>query len=67
MITEFKLNEREKALAKAFKEKHQHPKVNKGAIGGHIEYRFVPTSIANVVEIHCIICGAHENITDYDS
>ena len=63
-MIEFKLNEKEEALAKAFLEKHKH---YSGAIGGHIEYRFTPTSIANACSICCTICDEEENITDYDS
>ena len=48
-------------------QKHRHPKVHKGAIGGHIRFIFTPTSIANACTIKCIICGAKENITDYDT
>ena len=66
-MIEFKLNEKEEALAKEFEEKHRHPDVNKGAIGGHIRYIFTPTSIADACTIKCTICGAEENITDYNS
>lgn len=64
---EFQLSEKEQAAAKAFEEKHDHPKVNKGAIGGHIQYTFIPTSIASICVMKCLICGEEENITDYDS
>ena len=66
MITEFKLTEKEAELARKFKEKHKHPNINKGAIGGHITYHFTPTSVANGVKIECNICDTVENITDYD-
>ena len=66
MITEFKLNEKEAKAAEAFEKKHRHPDVGKGAIGGHINYIFTPTSIGNGKSIHCSICGEEENITDYD-
>lgn len=65
MITEFKLIGTEAEKAKAFEIKHQHPGTNKGAIGGHISYRFTPTSVANAVSVRCSICGEEENITDY--
>ena len=66
-MIEFKLNKKEEAKAREFLEKHRHSEANKGTIGGHIEYRFTPTSIADACSIHCSICGEHENITDYDS
>lgn len=66
-MIEFKLNEKEEALAKEFQEKHRHPDVNKGAIGGHLRYIFTPTSIADACTIKCTICGAEENVTDYNS
>lgn len=65
MITKFELNEVEAERAEKFEEAHSHPDVRKGAIGGHIEYRFTPTSIGDAVSIHCSICDAEENITDY--
>lgn len=66
MITKFELNESEAKKAEEFEEKHAHPNVRKGAIGGHIEYRFTPTSLGDAVSIYCAICGVEENITDYD-
>jgi hypothetical protein len=66
MITEFRLNEIEAKRAEEFEEKHAHPNVRKGAIGGHIEYRFTPTSIGTAASMHCYICGKEENITDYN-
>lgn len=66
MITKFELNESEAEKAEAFEEAHSHPDVRKGAIGGHIEYRFTPTSLGDAVSIHCAICGVGENITDYN-
>ena len=62
----FKLNEKETNLANAFEEKHRHPDVYKGAIGGHITYMFTPTSIGDACIIHCDICDEEKNITDYD-
>ena len=64
-MKEFKLSEKEEAAAKAFLEKHRHPDIYKGAIGGHIKYIFTPTSISDACSIHCTICDAEENITDY--
>ena len=66
-MIEFKLNEKEEAASKEFQEKHKHPNVNKGAIGGHIHYIFIPTGVGDACCIECGICGEKENITDYDS
>lgn len=65
-MIEFKLNEREESAAEEFEQQHRHPEVNKGAIGGHINFIFTPTAIANACSIHCTICGEEKNITDYD-
>jgi hypothetical protein len=65
-MIEFKLNEKEEAAANEFMKKHRHPEVNKGAIGGHINYIFTPTSIGDACTIRCCICGEKENITDYN-
>lgn len=67
MITKFKLNDAEEKAAKRFEERHKHLDHNKGTIGGHIEYIFVPTSIGTAVTLHCSICDIEENITDYSS
>ena len=61
----FKLNDKEEAAAKEFLQQHRHPEVYKGAIGGHINFIFTPTSISDACTIHCTICGTEENITDY--
>lgn len=66
-MIEFKLNEKENELAEKFMQEHRHSEVNKGAIGGHIHFIFTPTGIGDACTIECIICGAKENITDYDS
>lgn len=66
-MIEFKLNKREEEAAKKFLEEHRHSDINKGAIGGHIEYMFTPTSIADAVSIKCHICNECKNITDYES
>jgi len=65
-MIEFKLNEKEEAAAREFMQQHRHPKVNKGAIGGHINFIFTPTSIGDACSIHCTICDEQKNITDYD-
>jgi hypothetical protein len=63
----FKLNAVEEAAAKDFIQQHRHPEVNKGTIGGHMEFIFTPTAIANVCSIRCTICGEEKNITDYNN
>lgn len=62
----FKLNETEEAAAKDFIQRHRHSEVNKGTIGGHINFIFTPTAIANACSIRCTICGEEKNITDYN-
>ena len=64
-MIEFELNEKENELAKKFMQEHRHSEVCKGAIGGHINFIFTPTSISDACTIHCTICDAEENITDY--
>lgn len=66
MIENFKLFPFEALKAKNFEREHLHPEVYKGAIGGHITYKFIPNSIGRTVSIKCSICDAQENITDYD-
>ena len=66
-MIEFKLNEKETELAEKFMQEHRHSEVYKGAIGGHLEYIFTPTSVGDACSIHCSICDAVENITDYNS
>ena len=64
-MIEFKLNKLESERARHFRIIHQHPEINKGAIGGHLEYIFTPTSIGDACTMRCQICGVEENITDY--
>lgn len=64
-MIEFKLNEKENELAEKFLQEHRHPEIYKGAIGGHINFIFTPTSIGDACTIKCTICDAEENITDY--
>jgi cupin superfamily acireductone dioxygenase involved in methionine salvage len=66
-MMEFKLSEKENELAKKFLQEHRHPEVYKGAIGGHINFIFTPTSIGNAISIRCTICDTEENITDYNN
>ena len=65
-MIEFKLSEKEAKAADEFENKHRHPDVYKGAIGGHMEYIFTPTSIGSACTVKCSICGESKNITDYD-
>ena len=66
-MIEFKLNELENELAEEFMNNHRHPEINKGAIGGHMEFIFTPTAIGDACSIRCDICGEEKNITDYDT
>ena len=66
-MIEFKLNEKENELAEKFLQEHRHPEIYKGAIGGHIDFIFTPTSIGDTCIICCDICDKKENITDYDA
>ena len=66
-MIEFKLSEKENELAEKFLQEHRHPKIYKGAIGGHINFIFTPTSIGDTCIIKCTICGSEENITDYNN
>ena len=62
----FKLNDKEEAAAREFMQQHRHSDVNKGTIGGHMEFIFTPTAIGDACSIRCDICGEEKNITDYD-
>lgn len=66
-MMEFKLSEKENELAEKFLQEHRHPEVYKGAIGGHVDFIFTPTSIGNAISIRCTICDTEENITDYNN
>jgi len=61
----FNLTEKEEEAAEKFMEKHRHKDVFKGAIGGHLSYRFTLTSIGTCVSVSCSICEKTKNITDY--
>jgi len=65
MATEFKLTDKEEKRVKAFLEEHSHKGMNKGAIGGHIDYIFTPNSLFRGLSIKCNICKEEKNITDY--
>lgn len=67
IMIEFKLSEKEEAAARQFMEEHRHKDAYKGAIGGHLEFLFSPTSIGVACCIHCTICGEKKNITDYSN
>ena len=62
----FELSKKEELAAKEFEEEHRHKDIYKGAIGGHLEYTFIPTSLGSAVIVKCSICNAEKNITDYD-
>lgn len=66
-MIEFKLSEKENELAEKFLQEHIHPEIYKGAIGGHINFIFTPTSIGDAVSIKCNICDTIKNITDYNN
>lgn len=66
-MIEFKLNEKENELAEEFLQEHRHPEIYKGAIGGHINFIFTPTSIGDACTIRCTICDVKKNITDYNN
>ena len=66
-MIEFKLNEKENKKKKKFLQEHRHPEIYKGAIGGHMNFIFTPTSIGDTCIIKCTICNTEKNITDYDS
>ena len=63
----FELNKKEVERANKFLEEHRHPDIYKGAIGGHINFIFTPTSISSACSVHCTICDETENITDYNT
>lgn len=65
-MIKFELSEKEESAAKEFENTHKHPEIYKGAIGGHIQYVFIPTSLGNAITVKCSICDAEENITDYN-
>lgn len=48
-----------------FKKRHQHLKVEKGSIGGHISVTFTLTSIGYIPSCKCDICGKSK-ILKYD-
>ena len=66
-MIEFKLNKKENELAEKFLQKHKHPEIYKGAIGGHINFIFTPTGIGDACTIKCTICNTKKDITDYNS
>lgn len=66
-MIEFKLSEKENEYAEKFLKEHRHPEVYKGAIGGHINFIFTPTSIGDACIIKCTICDVEKNITDYSN
>ena len=65
-MRKFELSKKEELAAIEFEKNHRHQEIYKGAIGGHLEYTFIPTSLGNTISVRCSICGSEENITDYD-
>ena len=65
MNIEFKLNDKETKLAEKFIQKHRHPEVYKGTIGGHMRFMFTPTGIGDGCIVECTICCSRKDITDY--
>lgn len=61
-----KFSELEVYRYRQFEKEHRHKDVNKGAIGGHLEIRLIPTSLGTAKSIKCSICGCENNITDYN-
>jgi len=49
-----------------FKKEHAHKDVYFGAIGGHLEYIIVPTTIGLMCSIKCSHCNEEQSITNYD-
>ncbi len=63
----FELDEKEGAAAKAFASQHRHADKYFGAIGGHLSYTIVGTSIGQLVSICCGACDVSELLTDAES
>ena len=65
-MKKFELTDKEIEAAKQFEEEHCHKGINKGVIGGHIDYIFTPNSIYRGLVMKCNICREEKNITDYN-
>ena len=66
-MIQFSLSEKEETQAREFMDKHRHPDVYKGTIGGHISFLFTPTAVGDSITIRCAICGEELDITDYEA
>lgn len=64
-MKEFVMTDKEVLSAREFEQEHCHKGINKGTIGGHIDYIFTPNSIFRGLSIKCNICKEEKNITDY--
>ena len=63
----FSLNEKEIKNYKKWYKNHRHEDIERGAIGGGIEFRFTPTGIGNFISVYCAICQTDTSITDLNS
>ena len=61
----FTLNKLEWQLAENFENRHLHDDIDKGAIGGGINYRFTSTGVGSTKVVTCTICNKEENVTDF--
>ena len=59
-------NEVDHEVLTKFSKKHRHKGKYLGAIGGKFSYTITSTGLGQTIEITCNVCGAHENITNFD-
>ena len=65
-VTTFSLNKVEDERLHRFVEEHRkHGK--SGAAGEFVRVYFCPTLLGTVSHAQCLVCGADENLTDFDS
>ena len=64
-MTSFTLTDKEEKDYQDFCQKHKHPDIEKGAIGGNISITFLITGIGALPSVLCSICGEEKDITDY--
>ena len=60
----FELNELESQRAREFAKEHEH--CHEGTMGDKLLFSFIPTRIGDIIQIHCMACGTHEEITDME-
>lgn len=60
----FTLNEEESRRAKAFADEHV-AHAHQTAFGESVRFIIAPTAMGDLVKIHCLSCGAVQDITDY--